>query len=111
MTIERRDVGEVVVLSLAGRLDAVGGSTLQAGVHAAVARGARRLVLDCASMTHVSSTGLRALLLCARECSESGVRLAIATLQPACRVVMDMSGFSSVMDCHETSDAAISAVA
>ena len=62
-------------------------------------------------MPYVSSGGLRALLLSARECRESGVRLAIAALQPACRQVMDMSGFSTVMDCHETSDAAVSAVA
>ena len=107
MTIEERRDGEAVLLSLAGRLEGAGASMLEARVSALVAGGNSRLVLDCSSMTYINSTGLRALLLGARACRMNQGKLAVAALRPACRLVMDMSGFLSVIEYHETSEAAI----
>ena len=110
MTIEERREGEAVLLSLAGRLDAAGASMLETRVSALVAGGTSRLVLDCGSMTYISSTGLRALLLGAKACRMNQGKLAIAALRPVCRLVMDMSGFLSVIEYHETSEAAVLAM-
>ena len=110
MTIEERREGEAVLLSLAGRLDAAGASMLEARVSALVTGGTSRLVLDCGSMTYINSTGLRALLLGAKTCRMNQGKLAIAALRPVCRLVMDMSGFLSVIEYHETSEAAVLAM-
>lgn len=68
------------------------------------------MVLDCAGMTYVSSAGLRALLRCARLCRRQRGTLLIASLSAQPLSVLNMSGFLSVIDCHETRDAALAAL-
>ncbi len=111
MEVEERKEGPAVVMSPVGRLNGVGARALEARISEAVRRGDVLLVLDCVRMTYVNSTGLRALLLCAKACQQEGGRFAIAGLSPECRSVMDMSGFLSVIDYHETSEAAVAALA
>ena len=111
MEIEERTEGTAVVVSLNGRLDGVSGPDLETRLAAIVERGDVRVVLDCGQMGYVSSAGLRVLLISARKCQQGDGKLAIAALQPECRSVMEMSGFLSIIECHETSEAALAAVA
>ena len=111
MTIEEMKNGSAVVLFPVGRLNGVGARILEAKVSEIVGRGEVVLVLNCVGMSYVNSTGLRALLLCAKICRQEGGKLAIAGLLPECRSVLNMSGFLSVIDYHETSEAALAALA
>ena len=111
MEIEERAEGSSVVVSLSGRLDGISAPKLEARVAAIVDRGDVRIALDCGGMSYVSSAGLRALLVCARKCQQGGGKLTIAALKPECRSVMEMSGFLAIIECHETSDAALAALA
>ncbi len=111
LEMEERNEGQAVVISLAGRLTDPGAPKLEARVSAIVGRGARRVVLECGRMSYVNSTGMRAMLLSARICQQKGGKLAIADLQPKCRSVVDMSGFLSVIEYHETSESAVAALA
>ena len=116
MEIEERTEGTAVVVSLNGRLDGVSGPDLEARIASIVERGDVRVVLECGqgwswSMGYVSSAGLRVLLIGARNCQQGGGKLAIAALKPECRSVLEMSGFLSIIGCHETSEAALAAVA
>ena len=110
MEIGERREGPVTVLSLYGRLDGAGARALEARVSELGGRGEVLLVLDCLRMTYVNSYGLRAMLLCAKSCQQEGGKFVVAGLAPQCRSVMDMSGFLSVMDYHETSEAAVAAL-
>ena len=109
--IEERTEGTAVVVSLNGRLDGASGPDLEARIAAIVERGDVRVVLECGQMAYVSSAGLRVLLISARKCQQGDGKLAIAALQPECRSVMEMSGFLSIIECHETNEAALAAVA
>ena len=111
MEIAERTEGAAVVVSLNGRLDGVTGPDLEASIAAIVERGDVRVVLDCEGMEYVSSAGLRVLLIGARKCQQGGGKLALASLKPECRSVLEMSGFLSIIDCHESSEAALAAVA
>ena len=111
MEIEERTEGTAVVVSLNGRLDGMTAPDLEARVAAIVERGDVRLVLECGQMGYVSSAGLRVLLVSARKCQQGGGKLAMAALQPECRAVMEMSGFHAIIECHETNEAALAAVA
>ena len=111
ITIEERSEGAAIVLSLDGRLNGAGARVLEARVAAIVERGSIRVVLDCAGMSYVNSTGLRALLLSARACRKPGGRLVIAGLRPECRSVVGMSGFLSIIDNCETREDALAALA
>ena len=111
MDIEERAEGAAVVVSLNGRLDGVTAPDLEARIAAIVDRGDVRVALDCAEMGYVSSAGLRALLVSARKCQQGGGKLTVAALQPECRSVMEMSGFLAIIECHETSEDALAALA
>ena len=111
MDIGERTEGAAVVVSLNGRLDGVTAPDLEATITAIVERGDVRVALDCAEMGYVSSAGLRALLISARKCQQGGGKLTVAALQPDCRSVMEMSGFLAIIECHDTSEAAIAALA
>lgn len=107
MKVEERSEGPVTVVSPVGPLDDEGARILETQVSRIVERGEVLLVLDCARMDYVNSSGLRALLLCAKACRQKAGKLAIAGLSPECRSVVDMSGFLSVIEYHETSEAAV----
>ena len=111
MDIAERTEGAAVVVSLNGRLDGVTAPNLEATITAIVERGDVRVALDCAEMGYVSSAGLRVLLVSARKCQQGGGKMTVAALQPDCRSVMEMSGFLAIIECHETSEAAIAALA
>ena len=107
MEIGERRNGEAVILSLDGPLNSVTAPDLEARATAVIGQGGIRIVLDCSRMGYVNSTGLRALLICAKACQLQGGRLVIASLQAHCRQVMGMSGFLSIIDCHETVESAL----
>jgi anti-anti-sigma factor len=111
MEIGERTEGTAVVVSLDGRLDGITAPDLEARIAAIVERGDTRVVLECSQMSYVSSAGLRVLLVSARKCQQGGGKLALAALQSECRSVLEMSGFLSIIECHESSEAALAAVA
>lgn len=110
MNIEERKDGEVAIVSLDGRLDGFTAPGFEKTVRAIVERGDTRVLLECERMSYISSAGLRALLVGARQCQQNGGKLVIATLQPACRSVMEASGFLTIIDCHDDSQAALAAL-
>lgn len=110
MTFIERSSASAVVLSLNGRLHRAAAPDLEARVRAIIKRGDARIVLDCARMGFVSSSGLRALLVCAKACREENGKLVIAALQPHCYSTLNMSGFPAVIDCLDSVEAALQTV-
>ena len=88
-----------------------GAPALEARISALVERGESCVVLDCERVGYINSTGLRTLLTCARTCRREGGKLVLAALRPECRSVVSMSGFLSFIDCRETPEAALAALA
>lgn len=72
MEIGERHEGRAIVLSLNGRLDSGGAAVLMGRISTALERGAVCMVLDCAGMSYVNSTGLRALPIGTRACRQVG---------------------------------------
>ena len=109
--VTERQLERVVLLTLDGRLEGRNAPMLTEKVFAAVGRGNARVVLDCEGMGYVDSSGMRALLVSAKLCNEKGGRMVLAALLPECRSIIDMGGFTSVIDYFETREAALTALA
>lgn len=67
------------------------------------------LVLDCSGIVMLTSAGLRVLLLLHREASASGKRLSLASVPPAVRDVMEVTGFLDQFQSHPTVADAVAA--
>lgn len=109
MEIEETKNGALVVVAPAGRLDGTSAPELEARIAAIVDRGDAQVVLDCGKLDYISSAGLRSVLVGARKCQQGGGNMAVCALQPACRSVMEVSGFLSILDCYDTLEAAVAA--
>lgn len=88
--------------TLEGRLDARGTTAALAPVNAALAAGARSILIDLQHVTFLSSSGLRALLLVRRSLNERHGALALCGLQAQVEEVFIMTGFAQVFEIFRT---------
>ena len=62
MEITRKDQGDILELLITGRLDAYWASHLEQEISAVIREGRRRIVLNLADLSYISSAGIRVLL-------------------------------------------------
>ncbi len=101
MRAEETQFADVVVLKIAGRVDQESSAALQGKLLHAIGRigtaGVAGLVIEFSGVPYMSSAGLRALMVGAKECKAKAAKLAIAGLQPVVRVVFQISRFDKVI--------------
>lgn len=102
--ISEEDLGGVLALALAGRLDGAGGPMLECHGLARIAEGRVRLLLDFERVVFVSSAGLRAVLTLAKAVDAAGGTLAICALQPVVAEIFCQAGFDAFLTIKETRD-------
>ena len=109
MEIEEEKSGSLSVVALIGRVDGLVAPEVEQRLTSIIDRGDTRVVLDCARMSYISSAGLRSVLGSARKCQQAGGKLALCALQPACKTVMEISGFLTIISSYDTREDAIAA--
>lgn len=67
----------------------------------------KALVLDFGQIEYISSVGLRALMLAARQVKAQSGRIAIAALSPVVKEVFEISRFNMVYKVYDNLDEAI----
>lgn len=101
MRTEETQFADVTVLTVAGRIDQETSPELQRILLPAVGQlggaGRQGLVIDFSGVPYMSSAGLRALMVGAKECKARGGKLAVAGLQPIVREVFQISRFDKVI--------------
>ncbi|HWD23956.1 MAG TPA: STAS domain-containing protein [Acidimicrobiales bacterium] len=98
----------VPVLSASGEIDLSNASLLLEQI-AQLPTGATKLVIDLSSVTFLDSSGLAALVACAKRLSGSGQRcVVVCTLQIA--KLVDLTGLGAVFEIMPTREEAISAI-
>lgn len=102
------ELGEVVVVEPAGRLDALVAGQLDQSLKDALASHAR-LVVDMAGVTYISSSSLRVLLLGVRRARQQGGDLKLCCLSPRVRQVFALAGFDQVFQLWATRAEALAA--
>lgn len=95
MEIKTTTDGGRMTITVSGRVDTVTAPELEAGLKF---DGAKLAVLDLAGVPYMSSAGLRLLLSAHKTMLAKGGELQIANLQPAVREVLDITGFSGILN-------------
>lgn len=88
--------GDVVVLTVAGRLDSNTSGEFEDTLLERIRGGARKLVLDFGALEYISSAGLRVLLKATREVKAQGGKMVICQAKDYIQEVFDLSGFTAV---------------
>lgn len=99
MELRERQIGDVAVVELSGRLtvnDQPG--MLKDAVAEAMRRGARRVLLDLSGVKYIDSTRLGELIAAHVSVSRQGGRLTLVATPPRIVELLDMAGLDSVFE-------------
>jgi serine/threonine-protein kinase RsbW len=109
MDIITRTQNDVTVVAVAGNLDSTTSPHAQQALDGVLARGGRKVALDCTALDYISSAGLRVLLGTSKRLSGTGGALRLFGLNETVREVFDISGFSRILAVFATEADALAA--
>ncbi len=95
MEIKTKTEGSKLTISVSGRVDTVTAPELEAGLKFG---DATSVVLDLAEVPYMSSAGLRLLLTAHKSMLANGGTLQVAGVQPSVKEVLDITGFSDILN-------------
>jgi anti-anti-sigma factor len=101
-----------VVVAPAGRIDHASAETFAAALQPHLDRckaGEPALIVDMSGVDYISSVGLRALMMAAKQAEAQAGRIAIAALHPMVREVFEISRFDMVFKVYPSLAEALSA--
>lgn len=107
---KRLPYADLRVVPLSGRIDAATAPSLRDRVREAVASGARHVVIDLSDVTFLSSSGLRILLLMARELRRQNADLRLCAARPQVAEVFRLTGFDQIFELFQTREAAVESI-
>ena len=102
MEINVRQQGNVDVIGISGRLDAVTSAEAEQQLLAAAQAGQGDMVLNLSGLDYVSSAGLRVLLAVGKHLKTRQASLRFVGLRGPVRDVFSISGFTSIFEVFET---------
>ena len=95
MEIKTKSEGDRLTIAVSGCVDTVTAPELEAGLKFG---DAKCVVLDLANVPYMSSSGLRLLLTAHKTMLGKGGELQIANIQPTVKEVLDITGFSDILN-------------
>ena len=95
MEIKTKAEGNKLTIAVSGRVDTVTAPELAAGLNFG---DAQSVVIDLKDVPYMSSAGLRLLLTAHKTMLAKGGELQVANVQPSVREVLDITGFSDILN-------------
>ena len=113
MELEAQPVGGNLVVRPRGRIDHATVDAFSAALATQVAlctQDGPGIVIDMSGVDYISSVGLRALVVAAKQVKTQGGRIAVAALAPMVREVFQISRLHLVFNLFDEVDAALQSV-
>lgn len=107
VTIERTQVGNKVVLHVAGRMDAENAVHFENQCEACISDGFTSVVVDLADLKYVSSMGLGAIVRIAKQLRDKGGELRICCLTGLVRQLFEITRLNHVFPAHDSVESAL----
>jgi anti-anti-sigma factor len=101
MTVDRREVGRRVVLTVAGEVDIATSPSLRSELATALDSGAHELWIDLSATTFMDSSGLHALLDAHHAAERVHRRLTIICPPGIVRRLFDLTGVTKTLRVHD----------
>lgn len=99
--------GDVLVLKLKGRLDAISSPTAEKKVFDCINNGQNKLLLDFSGVSYLSSAGMRMMLSTTKRLKTLSGKLVVCNITPNVMDVLKMSGFDHVLEIAKTEEEAM----
>lgn len=102
--------GSAHIVVMAGKLDSASAPEAEKLVLGALEGGAGIVIMDMAQLEYVSSAGLRVMLMAAKRLKSSGGKFALAAVCPAILEILDIAGFTAILETYPDRAAALVAL-
>ena len=110
MVISTQREGWALVVKAEGRIDGSNAAEFLKSVEAVIDDNDTTVILDFESLNYISSAGLRVILLIAKDLRHRAVKFAISSLSSSVKEIFVISGFDQIINIHDNSAIAISAL-
>ena len=108
VTTERQD--GILSARVTGRIDAGNVREFEETIRSAIEDGDRAVILDFEKLVYISSTGLRAVLMTAKNLWKRDATFALCSMPDVVRAVFEVSGFDKIIAIHPTRAEALAAL-
>lgn len=108
LNLDRND--GVLVIGVAGRLDAGDAMNFEGTVRSGIEDADRAVVMDMGELRYISSAGLRAVLLVAKNLKKSNTAFVVCSLPDNIGDVFRMSGMDKIIEVQESKAAALASL-
>lgn len=109
MEIKMENRGEVVLIAISGRLDAVTATELDTSFGEILEGGGQNAIVSLEDLEYISSAGLRVILLFAKKLHAAQRQVGFAALSGNVKEIFDISGFYSLFKIYDTVEEAFAA--
>lgn len=110
MELEFERTDDLVVVTACMRVDGSNARDFEQALRDIIQDNDCALVLDFGPLTYISSAGLRAILLTAKNLQKRGARFGVCTLSTPIREVFAISGFDKIIPTYETKSKAVASL-
>ncbi len=90
------EAGEAIV-KVEGRIDTVTAKEFETSAMAVLTGKPAQIVIDCAELSYVSSSGLRVFLMLQKGVNASGSKMRIINMSEPIKQVFKITGFASIL--------------
>ena len=104
MKITTEERAGVLVVHTEGRLDAITAGEFEKEVSTLIQKSKQNALLDFEKLDYISSAGLRAILILAKEMKVKENVFAICSLNESIKEVFGISGFDSIITLYQSVD-------
>ncbi len=110
MRIKVRKEETALIISVAGRMDAVSAPEFERTCNEWIEENEHTLVIDFNDLDYLSSAGLRSLLVIGKKLKAENGSISLAALKDIIKDVFMISGFDSLFPIYETVEAALAQI-
>ena len=110
MDIQRRQLDDITVVDLSGRLDSAVSGQVMDQLNGIVNEGAVKLIVNLSEVTYISSAGLRSLLVAAKLISSANGDLRLCRPNGLVTRILTESGFANLIRIDAEEEQSIAAL-
>ena len=108
MKITTEETADILVIHPEGRLDTVTAGEFENEVTPLIQKSGLNVLIDFGKLEYISSTGLRSILLLAKEMKKKGKKIALCCLNDTILDVFRISGFDTIISIYPTLEEGLS---
>ena len=110
MNITINEKNDITIINLAGNLDTNTSPEVEKIVNELIAADKNKIIIDLSDTGFVSSAGLRIFLSTAKQLTAKGGVFKICSPNDVVKEILDMSGFSTILDVRSNLEEAVTSM-